>query len=274
MTSMSVKTFAKEWLPPALINRLKPLLKYGIYFSGNYPDWETAEVHTSGYDSTLILEHVKQARLKVMAGEAKYERDSVLFEEVQHSFPMLAGLLRAAMESEGQLSVLDFGGSLGSSYFQCLEFLPKLPSFRWSVVEQEHFVRCGRDQFETEHLKFYYTVAEVIQQSKPNVALISSVIQYLPEPYALLDELIASGIPYIIIDHTPFSKKEGDRISVQQVPASIYAASYPCWIFGEKSLHKVFHGRYEVLACFDSSYGSAISNDLEFSFGGMILRKY
>lgn len=270
---MSIKNLAKKWLSPALISQLKSWLKFGIYFSGNYSDWSNAETHASGYDSTLILERVKQARLKVMAGDAKYERDSVLFEEVQHSFPLLAGLLRVALESKGELSVLDFGGSLGSSYFQCIEFLPELSSFRWSVVEQEHFVKCGREQFETEHLKFYYTVAEVNQQSKPNVALISSVLQYLPEPYEVLDELMASGIPYIIIDHTPFSKKEEDRITIQHVPASIYAASYPCRIFGERSLQKVFQDRYEVLACFDSSYGSAVTNDLEFSFGGMILRK-
>jgi putative methyltransferase (TIGR04325 family) len=270
---MNIKVFAKKWLPPALISHLKPLLKYGIYYSGNYPDWATAEMHTSGYNSTLILERVKQARLKAMAGDAKYERDSVLFEEVQHSFPVLAGLLRAAIENGDQLSVLDFGGSLGSSYFQCRDFLSLLPSLKWGVVEQEHFVECGREQFENEHLKFYYTIAECIQQAKPNVVLLSSVLQYLPEPYAVLDELITSEIPYIIIDHTPFSKNEEDRITVQQVPASIYAASYPCKIFGEQSLHKIFHGRYEVLAWFDSSYGSAISNGLEFAFCGIILRK-
>jgi putative methyltransferase (TIGR04325 family) len=231
-------------------------------------------LHATGYDSTLILERVKQARLKVIAGDARYERDSVLFEEVQHSFPLLAGLLRAALESKEELSVLDFGGSLGGGYFQCKEFLPKLLSFRWSVVEQEHFVRCGRDQFETENLKFYYTVADAIQQSKPNVALISSVLQYLPEPYEVLNELIESGIPYIIIDHTPFSKIEFDRITVQHVPASIYPASYPCRVFGQRSLIKAFQDRYEILARFDSSYGIAVTNDLEFLFGGMILRRF
>jgi putative methyltransferase (TIGR04325 family) len=250
------------------------LLKRGIYVSGNYPDWATACAHASGYDSPMILERVKQARLKVMAGEANFERDSVLFDVAQHSFPVLAGLLRVAIENGGQLSVLDFGGSLGSSYFNCLDFLPKLPSFRWSVIEQEHYVRCGREQFETEHLKFYYTMAECIQQAKPNVALLSSVLQYLPEPYAVLDELIASNISYLIIDRTPFSKLEAERITVQHVSSSIYAASIPLRIFGEESLCKKLREHYEILACFDSSDGNAISDDLEFSFGGMILRKY
>ena len=53
---MQTKTIAKKWLPPALIERLKPLLGMGIYFSGNYTDWEAASAHASGYDSVLILE--------------------------------------------------------------------------------------------------------------------------------------------------------------------------------------------------------------------------
>lgn len=273
---MNTKTIAKRWFPPALISHLKPLLKRGTYFSGNYPDWATAEAHSSGYDSTVILERVKQARIEVMAGDAAYERDSVLFDEVTHSFPVLVGLLRAAIKNGNQLSVLDFGGSLGSTYFQCREFLSILRSLKWGVVEQKHFVECGREQFETEDLKFYYTIAECIQKAKPNVALFSSVLQYVPEPYAVLDELISSDIPYVIIDRTSFSKEERDRIAVQHVPPSIYKATYPLWIFGEQSLLNVFRGHYEVLAHFDTNWdGSsiAICGGLEFNFRGMILRK-
>src|SRR6266702_1662375 len=251
---MNIKTIAKKWLPAALISHLKPLLKRGIYFSGNYPDWATAAARSSGYDSTLILERVKQARLEVMAGNAAYERDSVLFDEVKHSFPVLVGLLRAAIENGSQLSVLDFGGSLGSSYFQCRDFLSILPSLKWGIVEQERFVECGREQFETEHLKFYYTIAECIQQAKPNVVLFSSVLQYLPEPYVVLDEVINSDIPYVIIDRTSFSKDDRDRIAVQHVPPSIYKATYPLRIFGGQSLLRVFRGHYEVLAQFDSNW--------------------
>ncbi len=270
---MNTRDFAKSWLPPALIRHLRPLLKRGIYYSGSYLDWATAEGCSSGYDSTWILERVKQARLKVMAGEAKYERDSVLFEEVQHSFPLLAGLLRVAIEKGNRLSVLDLGGSLGSGYFQCREFLSVISSLKWGIVEQEHFVQCGRGQFETEQLKFFYAIAECVQQIKPNVVLLSSVLQYLQDPYVILDELLANEIPYVIIDHTPFSKSDGDRITVQHVPTAIYDASYPCRIFGNRSLLRVVEGRYEVLAQFDSNYGSAVSNGKELIYRGMILRK-
>ena len=105
-----MKTLAKKWLSPALIERLKPFLVAGIYFSGDYTDWEIASVQASGYDSVFVLEQVEHAMLKVKAGEAVFERDSVLFDEVQHSFPVPAGLLRAAVENGNQFSVLNLVG--------------------------------------------------------------------------------------------------------------------------------------------------------------------
>jgi putative methyltransferase (TIGR04325 family) len=38
---------------------------------------------------------------------------------------------------------LDFGGSLGSSYFQNKKFLDALRLVEWNVVEQENFVATG-----------------------------------------------------------------------------------------------------------------------------------
>ena len=69
-------------------------------------------------------------------GEAVYERDSVIFDHIEYSFPVLCGLLRAAVEDDGKLNVLDFGGSLGSSYYQKKGFLAVCKHLRWSIIEQ------------------------------------------------------------------------------------------------------------------------------------------
>lgn len=270
---MEARRIAKSWLPPVLLDHLKLLFGTSVYFSGSYDDWAVASAHSSGYNSDLILERVKQALLKVKAGEAVFERDSMLFSEIQHSFPVLAGLLRVAAENDGCLSVLDFGGSLGSSYFQCLEFLAVVSSLKWGVVEQEHFVRCGQEHFECEQLRFYYTIADCVNRTAPNVALLSSVLQYVPEPYSVLNELMESDISYLVVDRTPFSKLRADRITVQHVPQSIYPASYPCRVFASQAFIERFRDRYEVIAQFGGNDGCATANGLEFRFGGMILRK-
>lgn len=270
---MLLTSIARRWLPPGLVVFLRPVLRRGIYFAGNYPDWETARANASGYDAKRILDAVKQAMLKVKNGAAAYERDSVIFDQVQHSFPVLAGLLRAAADDHNRLSVLDFGGSLGSSYYQCRDFLSILPSLQWSVVEQEHFVRCGQESFAGEELRFFGTIEECVRKAEPNVALLSSVLQYLESPTDILDALEASAVRYIVIDRTPFAQGNSDTITVQHVPPSIYAASYPCWIFGRQRFTERLSAKYEILAEFDSSDEEARAGHRRFGFGGMILRR-
>lgn len=270
---MQTRKIIKRWLPPAVIESIVPFLKRANCYSGNYSDWAAASAQASGYDAELILEKVKQAVLKVQSGTAVYERDSVLFDHVEHSYPVLAGMLRAAAENDNHLSVLDFGGSLGSSYFQCREFLSVVDDLQWGIVEQDNFVRCGRDNLETGQLQFFYTVEECLQQMTPNMVLLSSVLQYVESPARVLEELMGTDVPYIIVDRTPFSSARNDRITVQHVPPSIYSASYPCRIFSRQRFLELVQDRYEVIAGFDSNDVGASVNGLKFTFGGMILRK-
>ena len=89
-------------------------------------DWVDAQNEAIGYDSDVIIQAVKKSSLKVKMAMI-YERDSVVFEETQYSWPLLAGLMFGGMllDASGQLKVLDFGGSLGSIYYQNKKFLDK-----------------------------------------------------------------------------------------------------------------------------------------------------
>ena len=270
---MQTRKIIKRWLPPAVAESVGTFLKRTNCYAGDFSDWAAASEQASGYDAALILEKVKQAVLQVKSGSAVYERDSVLFDHVEHSYPVLAGMLRAAVECGNRLSVLDFGGSLGSSYFQCREFLSVVDDLQWGIVEQENFVACGRQNLEAGQLRFFYTIKECLQHTTPNVVLLSSVLQYIESPLAVLEELVAQGIPYIIVDRTPFSDAPADRITVQYVPPSIYPASYPCRIFSMQRFLEVFQGHYHEVSRFDCNDAGATVNGLEFSFRGMILGK-
>jgi putative methyltransferase (TIGR04325 family) len=234
---------AKDWLPPVFVRQLRRILRLGggITFEGPFATWEEAAKHSSGYDDKQILEKVLAATLKVKRGEAAFERDSVLFDEIQYAWPVTAGLMWAAVCDAGRLSVLDFGGSLGSSYFQNCRFLNGLPSVRWSVVEQLHFVEVGRQQIQNEELVFYPTIAECVAAEKPNVVLLSAVLQYLENPYAVLDELVRGGARTILIDRTSFSVSAGpDMYKVQVTSASIYLARYPIRYFDRTTFENWF----------------------------------
>jgi len=270
--SITAKRIIKDIIPPFFLRYFMTLANVGIQLRGNYRSWGEAQKHSCGYDSDLILNMVKDALFKVKKGEAVYERDSVLFEKIQYSFPVLAALLRVAVANNGYLSILDFGGSLGSSYYQCRGFLSDLKKLRWSIVEQQNYVGCGKKLFEDDELKFYYTIDECLQCERPNAVLLSSVIQYIEEPYALIERLVECEFPYMIFDRTPFHPGKSDIITVQHVPKKIYLASYPFRIFSLTKFKKMFSDKYEIIADFDSNEFPAL---VKFSakYSGFILRR-
>lgn len=260
------------WLPPVLLQLYRRCRGASLRFEGNYNSWSEAQAKASGYDVQLILDRVACAVNKVITGEAVCERDSVLFDTPQVPLQMLAGIFHAANTQEGRLNVLDFGGSLGSSYFQCRNFLTGL-SVSWHVVEQANFVERGREYFEVPPLKFFYTIEESAKVAKPDVILFSSVLQYLAEPYAILQSADDIGAQYIIIDRTPFANIGNDHLCIQHVPKAIYPASYPSWIFDELGFRKRLMKNFTLLADFDTDDGSYCVAGKDFKYRGMIWKR-
>ncbi len=252
-TAMHLKNMLKKILPEKTIRTSKIIINQlrqqkNNMWSGNYKSWKEAQEKCTGYDSALILEKCKTALLKVKNGEAVYERDSVLFDEIQYSWALLAGLQKAALENDGKLCVLDFGGSLGSSFYQNKDFLSGVKNLEWCIVEQPHFVDCGKKYFEDGQLKFYHTIEACLEKHTPNVLLLASVINYLEEPYWWIEKFIQLKIPYILLDRTVCIDAGKDILTVQNVPEKIYRASYPCWLLNSSRLKNAFELKYKLLA--------------------------
>ena len=159
-----------------IFRKIKPN-KYG--WKGSYNTWEEAQKVSIGYDSKEILQKVRASLLKVKNKEAVFERDSVIFDKIQYSWPLLAGLMYACVKSKGELRVLDFGGSLGSTYFQNKKFLDEIDEVSWGIVEQKHFVDVGKKDFQDSRLKFYYDIETCKKEQNPNILVLSSVLQYI-----------------------------------------------------------------------------------------------
>ena len=267
-----IKNIMKEITPPFIAKAYRSH-RTKQHFSGDYTSWDSAVAESTGYDDEKILLKVRDALLQVKAGEAAFERDSVPFYEMQYPFPLLAGLLGAAAAHKNKLDVLDYGGSLGSTYFQCKDFLTDLHELRWNIVEQKRFVDCGKQFFEDENLKFYYTLEEYLETTFSNVFLCSGTLQYMENPYDLLQNIINNGFDFIILDRTPTIQKPDDILTVQKVPADIYDACYPVWLLSEKKLMSLILGSYFLLADFDALDGTWFKNNEPVRFKGYIFRR-
>jgi len=238
----------RRWLNIATSNKNPDTL--GL--SGNYSTWAAAAANSDGYDAENILEKTATALRKVKHREAVYERDSVLFDEVQYAWPLLAALMWVAARCGGKINVMDFGGSLGSTYFQNRAFLDSIQDVRWNIVEQLSHVLSGQRQFQDERLRFFESIDACVAESQPDVVLLSGVLQYLERPYDILDALRQTDARFLLVDRTPFWAGSGDRLCVQSVPKEIHRASYPSWIFSLPLFRSILSLHWDVICEFDA----------------------
>lgn len=226
----------KAVTPPIVWNAMRKLYlwKQGgdMRFEGDYQCWADAAAAARGYDAEEILKRVVEAARKVRNGEAAFERDGVAFDEMQVNFPVTWALTRA-LARHGRMHVLDFGGSLGSTYRQCRAMFPREARVRWAVVEQRAYVEAGAMEFATGELTFHPAIEAAREQTDFDVLLLSGTLQYLPNPLEFLEEILAGNWQTIILDRTPFMHDDSMRLTVQHVPASIGSASYPAWFLSE-----------------------------------------
>ena len=247
---MEFKQKLIQQLPDKLFVNLK---KWGWY--GNFKTWQEAQNKSAGYETEAIIEKVASSLLKVKNGEAVYERDSVLFDKIEYSWELLATLMWVAAQNEGVLNLIDFGGSLGSTYYQNKKILDKLNQVSWNIVEQPIFVKVGIESFQNETLKFYHSMNDCCSEhnKRIDVILFSGVLQYVETPFDFLKEAFGFGIKYIIVDRTGFTLNNKQRITIQKVPLRIYDATYPCRFFSEKEFLAFFeNNNYELVADFDA----------------------
>jgi putative methyltransferase (TIGR04325 family) len=266
----ALKRLIWNFVPPGLLW----LMQRSVVYRGDYRTWRDAVAASEGYDAGQILEKVRESLLKVKKGDAVYERDSVLFNERQYSWPLLTALLWIASRNRNRLHLIDFGGSLGSSYFQNRHFLSHLSELSWNIVEQAKFVECGRRDFEDGILAFYSTVEECGTARPCDTILLSSVLPYIEQPHDFLYNILSIGFEYVIIDRTPLLLGSArDQLTVQTVPECIYRASYPAWFFERTGILRHFEKQYEKVAEFDALAGTIrVGTSLAFDKGFIFKR--
>ena len=242
--NISLHDVVKQCLPPFVLNFLKRFLSKNFFV--NYLSWETAEQMSKGYHSDNIIEKVRKSAKLVFNGEAMYERDSIIFNRIEYSYPLLASLLFVSANSKS-FKVIDFGGGLGTTYQQNRKFISKIKNVcEWRIVEQEKFVAIGKSEFTNKILSFYKTIEEA-NKDGVDVVLFAGSICYVKNPYDIMLKAKVIKAPYIIFDRTPITNEMKDTFAVQHVPPSIFKASFPIRNFNYNNIVKFFIDEYELI---------------------------
>lgn len=225
--------------------------------SGDYDNYSDAEKKCSGYETDIILQKVLKSTLMVKNNECAYERDGVAFfdKDINYNLMMYLYLIN---QRDGQLHICDFGGALGSTYWQHKDMLAEMRKVEWNVVEQRNFVQCGKEKLENDVLHFFYNVEELLSsKGKQNVVILSSVLQYFPEKNVVLDWISELNAKYIIVERNPVGIRK--RITIETVHEPIYESTRPYVCMDEKEFIQNFNHRgYKLL----DSWKSLVDSDL------------
>jgi len=264
---MTCKFIIKQLAPPIIWKLLACVRssKKSVEWLGSYASWNEAQKNCSTYSSGPILEKVVASTRKVISGEAVYERDSFVFDHIEYSWPLLSALLWVHARY-GMLNLVDFGGSLGSTYRQNQKYLGILPNVSWTIVEQAHFVKIGKQEFTNGPLKFCDSLQEV---ENPNCILFASTLCYLEDPWSVIKDARSRNASCIIVERTPFHDGLEDIIRVQIVRPPIYNASYPCRIFSQSTFNAYLA---ELGYCLLESWESEMQPDSECTYKGQLWR--
>lgn len=245
--------------------KIKNALPVGFF--GDFSSWDEASQKCGRFSDEIILQKTLESVLKVKNGQAVFERDSVIFDKIQYSYPLLSCLLKVGIECNNTLNILDFGGALGSHYFQNKEFLKPINIENWTVVEQPHYIKAGNEQIADGILNFKNSIDEV---NNANLFLASSVIQYLDKPYEWVERFINKGINYMLFDRLQLNFENKDRLTIQTAPPEIYNTSFPSWFLNEKKFLSLFQNKYDLILDFESNIDKA---NIPHKYKGYLFKK-
>ena len=244
----------------AILRRVMP---NQIKFHGPYTSFKNAQArsHSKGYSDKAILEKVYKATLTALEQKKGFEQDGQFIDEPYQPDSLFCIINDYASVAKKPVRVLDIGGALGTSYFKYRPHIHAKISLRWDIVEQSHVAQLGQQKLQREELSFYSSMDDKGLSNEYDLILINSALQYISTANDVINALMRKNAEQILIWKSPVSRSKKHRIFRQSVPAYIYEASYPLWVFSLDKLLEQFTPNYQM-------------SDMEFSGVGWFLNGF
>lgn len=263
IVTMSWRIFSRTSMPPRS-------QAHKTIYDDSAGNWTTIASESSGYSSPEILSTVAASTRAVVRGEAAYERDGCVFPTTEYVWPVAAMLSWTAATEDGELRVLDFGGSLGSTYLQNRPLTRHFRGLDWRIIEQEHYVEVGKKDFSLPGLSFYVSTEDALSDFTPSLSFFGSSLQYLEHPMEELSSVASHTQKALVLDRLPLTDEEG-LVVKQIVPDSIVRSSYPMHVLGRAEITRELGPDWSLVGEFESLGGKCrTSSGLEFAWSGMI----
>jgi len=162
--------------------------------------------------------------------------------------PIIAGIV---LGEQGKVSILDFGGGIGFSYYQVRESIPEPEKMTFHIVENESVCKSGDRFFEhTENIFFYPELPNTTE--KFSIVHFGSSLQYIENWRELLSKVAQYSPSYII-----FSDLYAGDIPTYASIQNYYNSKIPVWFFNVAEIIDILKEIGFVLA-FKGTYAAKI----------------
>ena len=234
--------------------------KNKFFFKGPFNTWKDALINSEGYHSSKIIDKLFISAMKVKNKKFAYERDTVLFSQPSYNWMLLYNIFKY-FNNYRNFNLIDFGGSLGSTYFQHKLFLNSFKTMKWNIIEQSKISKIGNKFFSNKNLKFFNNLEPAIKKNKSKFIILNNVLQYIENPSYIIDILSKYKGMTIIIDNIIFTEKNKDIIIVQKTPKRIYEATYPLRIFSKSKFLKKISQYFKIIENKKNNFSFDLSFD-------------
>lgn len=247
-----------------------------------YPDFDAARKHISdaSYEDPELCRMIAE---KTRIYREKLSQTPVDLNAAQ-SF-LLSVIQKILVEDKTTtLNVLDLGGACGAHYFEIKRLLPKNVGLKWMVIETAEMVRAA-SQIEKETSELFFCSELDQTDLKPQLIHSSSTLQYVPQPYVLIEQLKKTGTEWMFFNRMMFNTGKNDLITIQQsqmadngpgpMPVNFTnkLIRYPHTNMSYSRFNQAFLPEYKPEWIFDEPSGNISKGEQNFIGKGMLFRK-
>ena len=206
-------------------------------------NWESAVSGSSGYQSPQTISTIEGSDPVVDKWTA--DQNFLGNRYLQVASAILSGLNFEKLKSDTPLRVLDIGGGLGEYFFLLSDNLPNL-KFEWLILETPALCELAKLKH-GESSGISWTNALNDSSQTFDIVLLSSVIQYVEKPYALI-ELAMQKAPLLIFNRLPLSTNPHNLVCIQRPGLLETKGSYPVHILSEKLFFSYLSARGRIMS--------------------------
>jgi putative methyltransferase (TIGR04325 family) len=252
--------------------KLMSIIGYSIKYQIGYKDWEEIVKNSDGYDSDQIINRIKNYSSSSDRFN-NFERDGVLIDKDELDYKLLAQLMYVRVMVGHPLNVIDYGGSIGSTFIQYENYLmDKNIIESWNIIELDNFVNVGNQIFKNSEFVNFYNNTQFLVDKAIDIVIFSGVLQYIKYYDNTLLQVFEIKPQFILIDRTPIIEGGYSVIAKQILPKSTGGYSYPSWIFEKADFLKNF-SKYNLIASFKSIDGQVCCRNTIVTFMGFLFER-